>query len=169
PSNPDLLAALGNLCLTGKLWGQGERYLLRSMELRSDVLVHALLGNLYDRLGRPEEAARHWRLASGVAGALPVLAADSQLPAADTRQDPVRLEAELEQELADAPVEVTGAHAVFFEGLPEDDVADTNAKPVPVYPTKEDESVDEYFDSAPIPGVEVEYTSDQPPGGSHKY
>src|SRR5690606_37013122 len=37
PSNPDLLAALGNLCLTGKLWGQGERYLLRSMELRSDV------------------------------------------------------------------------------------------------------------------------------------
>src|SRR5690606_9005353 len=73
-SNSDdsaLLAALGNLCLIGELWGQGERYLLRSKKIRSDVRIHALLGNLYDRLGRQADAIKHWRLAAGVAGVLP--------------------------------------------------------------------------------------------------
>lgn len=167
PENPDLLAALGNLCLTGQLWGQGERYLQRSMRIRSDARVHALLGSLYDRLGRSEDAARHWRLASGVAGALPVLAADSLLPAADTRQDPARLEAEIEDELTDEQAAVAGAHTAFVEGLPEE--MDTAAKPVPVEQRPEDDSVDDYFDSAPIPGVDVEQTSDRPSSGSHKY
>src|SRR3546814_516960 len=52
PDDSSLLAALGNLCLTGELWGQGEHYLLRSMKIRSDMRIHALLGNLYDQIGR---------------------------------------------------------------------------------------------------------------------
>src|SRR3546814_5872872 len=72
PDDSSLLPALGNLCLTGELWGQGEHYLLRSMKIRSDMRIHALLGNLYDRLGRADDASRHWRLASGAAGVLPV-------------------------------------------------------------------------------------------------
>src|SRR5690606_5473166 len=89
-----LLAALGNLCLTGELWGQGEFYLLRSMKIRSDMRIHALLGNLYDRLGRKGDAMKHWRLASGVAGVLPVLATNRSLPAADTRSDPTLIDVE---------------------------------------------------------------------------
>src|SRR5690606_21894367 len=60
PDNAALLAAMGNLCLTGQLWGPGELYLKRSMALRNDMRIHALLGNLYDRLGRREEAMHHW-------------------------------------------------------------------------------------------------------------
>lgn len=168
PENPDLLAALGNLCLTGQLWGQGERYLLRSMQIRTDVRVHALLGNLYDRLGRNDDAARHWRLASGVVGALPVLAQDSLLPAADTRLDPARLEAEVEDELTEAQASIVGAHAAFVEDILPDEM-DAAARPVPVFPEEQENGVDEYFDSAPIPGVDIEHTSDQPSFGSRKY
>ncbi|KAG1301638.1 hypothetical protein G6F63_016794 [Rhizopus arrhizus] len=52
------------LCLNGQLWGQAERYLLRSLSRRSDAQTHALLGSLYDRLDRPADAVRHWRLAT---------------------------------------------------------------------------------------------------------
>src|SRR5690606_18752124 len=94
PDDSALLAALGNLCLTGELWGPGEQYLQRSMRLRSDMRIHALLGNLYDRLGRPADATAHWRLASSVAGVLPVLPASRALPAADTRGDPTLIDVE---------------------------------------------------------------------------
>jgi len=94
PDHPDLLAALGNLCLIGQLWGQGERYLQRSLRLRQDVRVTALLGNLYDRIGRPEDAVRHWRLAASAGLPVLALAQGSVLPAADTRSDPSLLDAE---------------------------------------------------------------------------
>src|SRR5690606_10151902 len=94
PEDSVLLATLGNLCLTGQLWGQGEHYLLRSMKIRSDMRIHALLGNLYDRLGRSADAMTHWRLASGVAGVLPVLPINRALPAADTRGDPTLIDVE---------------------------------------------------------------------------
>ncbi|OYV42536.1 MAG: heme biosynthesis protein HemY, partial [Burkholderiales bacterium 21-58-4] len=167
PNDSALLAMLGNLCLTGQLWGQGERYLLRSMKIRSDVRIHALLGNLYDRLGRSADAMKHWRLASGVAGVLPVLAANRALPAADTRGDPT---------------------LIAFANMPETDLLDTNdsvvpqaasaagyvpdeAEPVAVNRAAVDDGLglksvepdfDEYFDSAPIPGVDLSQTSDRP-------
>ncbi|MCH3719516.1 hypothetical protein LZB68_10585, partial [Campylobacter lari] len=37
PTDPDLLTALGMLCLNGQLWGQAERYLLRSLSRRGDA------------------------------------------------------------------------------------------------------------------------------------
>jgi len=94
PDHPDLLAALGNLCLIGQLWGQGERYLLRSLRLRQDPRVSALLGNLYDRIGRTEDAVRHWRLAASVGLPALSLVENHMLPAADTRSDPSRFDAD---------------------------------------------------------------------------
>ena len=82
------------LCLNGQLWGQAERYLLRSVSRRNDAQTHALLGSLYDRLERPADAVRHWRLATAASMALPVLATDAALPAADTGSDPYRVDAE---------------------------------------------------------------------------
>lgn len=169
PQNSDLLAALGNLCLTGQLWGSGERYLLRSMKLRSDVRIHALLGNLYDRLGREADAMKHWRLASGVAGVLPVLEISRVLPAADTRADPTLID--VESMPASEPIDaqmyapIAASAADYFDDTssPNEPIAPPPAASVPVA-TESD--MDEYFDSAPIPGVDVTQTSDRP--HSHK-
>jgi HemY protein len=94
PHDADLLTALGLLCLNGQLWGSAERYLERSLRVRADPTTHALLGSLYDRLDRPEDAVRQWRLATAAGMALPILASDTFLPAADMRQDPRRLDAD---------------------------------------------------------------------------
>ncbi|HEY9279285.1 MAG TPA: heme biosynthesis HemY N-terminal domain-containing protein [Eoetvoesiella sp.] len=176
PDNSALLAALGNLCLIGQLWGQGEHYLLRSMKIRSDVRIHALLGNLYDRLGRQSDAMKHWRLASGVAGVLPVLPMNQWLPAADTRGDPTLIDVEAMPEahpIGPDPLAPLAASAADFD-------IDTSLEPGPAYvppPVKQnpqkaapdDASLDEYFDSAPIPGVDLSQTSDQPHRGSGRH
>lgn len=166
PDNSALLAALGNLCLTGQLWGQGERYLLRSMKLRSDMRIHALLGNLYDRLGRNTDAMTHWRLASKVAGALPVLPArTAALPAADTRDDPTLIDAD-SLPSPDTPdtQDVAPVAASAADFLSDDaSYAATKPKVVPRPEGAKDpanDSFDEYFDSAPIPGVDLSQTSD---------
>jgi len=93
PDHPDFLALLGNLCLIGQLWGQGERYLQRSLRLRPDPRVIAMLGNLYDRIGRTDDAVRQWRLAANTGLPVLVLADPHVLPAADTRGDPGLLDA----------------------------------------------------------------------------
>lgn len=181
PDDSALLAALGNLCLTGQLWGQGERYLLRSMKIRSDMRIHALLGNLYDRLGRPNDAMTHWRLASGVAGVLPVLPSSRSLPAADTRGDPTLVDVERlpeAQVLRDMQVPLAASAADFVN---DDDFvsagqpvagpagADSVAPATPAVRQPidtQDSYLDEYFDSAPIPGVDLSQTSDRPRHGS---
>jgi HemY protein len=94
PHDSDLLTALGLLCLNGQLWGSAERYLERSLRERANPTTHALLGSLYDRLDRPEDAVRQWRLATAAGIALPILASDAFLPAADTRLDPRGLDAD---------------------------------------------------------------------------
>ncbi len=144
PENPDLLTTLGNLCLVGQIWGQAEHFLLRSVDKRSDARVHALLGSLYDKLGRQQDAAAQWRLATAVGTALPVLAEDSYLPAAEMGEDPGVFHAE--------------GLAYFSEtGFPVDWNEDSAAAAsvttaVPFNPVASHE-LDEYFDSAPIPGM----------------
>lgn len=131
PEDPDLLATLGTLCLAGQIWGQAEHYLQRSVAKRSDARVHALLGSLYDRLNRSQDATRHWRKATAVGAALPVLAADEALPAADTHLDP---------------------RLVYSEGLI--DLSDSvQPQPDSVSPSYRAHDAEEYFDSAPIPYV----------------
>ncbi|OZI30137.1 protoheme IX synthesis protein [Bordetella genomosp. 10] len=172
PADPDLLTALGTLCLVGQLWGQAERYLLRSVGRRADPGTHALLGSLYDRLDRPAEAARHWREATAVAMgvALPVLPANEALPAADMQADPRRLDAEsgFLSEASEAP---GPAAAMVHEPVPEfapaaDYVLDPDARslteqgladptimpPEPLIADAEPPAeLDDYFDSAPLP------------------
>lgn len=131
PDDPDLLATLGTLCLQGQIWGQAEHYLQRSVSRRNDARVHALLGSLYDRLNRSQDATRHWRKATAVGAALPVLAADEALPAAETHLDP---------------------RLVYSEGLldlPEP----AQSKSVSEASTYRAHDAEELFDSAPIPYV----------------
>lgn len=85
PQNPSLLRAAGHLCLLDQLWGQAERYLNKSLALQDDPRTHALLGTLYDRLSKPEEALKHWRHGSSAVILLP---GASALPSADTKNDP---------------------------------------------------------------------------------
>lgn len=85
PENPDLLRAAGHMCLLDQLWGQAERYLNKSLTLQDDPRTHALLGTLYDRLSKPEEALKHWRHGSSAVILLP---GASALPSADTKNDP---------------------------------------------------------------------------------
>lgn len=171
PDNAALLAAMGNLCLTGQLWGPGELYLKRSMALRSDMRIHALLGNLYDRLGRREEAMRHWRLAASVVGVLPVLARSRHLPAADMRDDPTLIDVEVspepgaEAERIEAPIAASAADYVAEESAQPDVPPDAAIPPNEVKSSgSAHEELDKYFDSAPIPGVDVTQTSDGPRG-----
>ncbi|MFA5664972.1 heme biosynthesis HemY N-terminal domain-containing protein [Castellaniella sp.] len=131
PEHPGLLTALGQLCLAAELWGQGEHYLQRSLALRSDAHVHALLGNLQDALGRPESALLHWRQACEAADA-EIPAIRHMLPAADVRDDPGYLSL--------------------------DGVA-APPQPEPQSPAKRAEDL--YFDSAPLPGVDMTQTSDR--------
>ncbi|MDS1141819.1 heme biosynthesis HemY N-terminal domain-containing protein [Pusillimonas sp. SM2304] len=176
PDDSALLAALGNLCLTGQLWGQGEHYLLRSMKLRSDMRIHALLGNLYDRLGRPDDAMKHWRLASGVAGVLPVLPASRALPAADTRGDPTLIDVERLPAQAHVLRDLHAPLAASAADFVSDDTPASASSPArPAAPASAADAsspsggaseLDEYFDSAPIPGVDLSQTSDRPQRGS---
>ena len=143
PNNPDLLTTLGNLCLAGQIWGQAEHYLSRSVAQRGDARVHALLGSLYDKLGRQDEAAAQWRLATAVGTVIPVLAQDTYLPPAEMESDPGVFHAE--------------GLAYFSEtGFPVDwnkDISSPLAAPgVAEFKPAASHELDEYFDSAPIPG-----------------
>lgn len=149
-NNPELLTALGYLCLKGQLWGQAERYLTRSLSVRNEaagqaaenkdmisrdeVLTHALLGTLYDRLGRAQDAIRHWRIASTATSVLPVLNDDNILPAADTTEDP------------DGPPD-----RKKLDNLDEH-ILSTKIAPG----SNQDYQEDEYFDTAPIPGYDAD-------------
>ena len=64
---PTLLLALGRLCSDEKLWGKAEDYLKLAARQQPTVAVHAALGELYETLGRDEEAGRAFREAVRVA------------------------------------------------------------------------------------------------------
>lgn len=169
PNDADLLAALGQLCLTGQLWGQGEHYLKRSMKIRNDMRIHALLGNLYDGLGRSHDAMRHWQLASAVVvGALPSVRTSRSLPAAETQADPEIVDTAFAPDAVMAdPSEVQPMAASAADFYSDDPTSPTPAVDVtpsssttPVASTSTDD--DEYFDSALPPGVDTSIISDRP-------
>lgn len=172
PDNADLLAALGQLCLIDQLWGPSERYLQRSLALRDEGRIHALLGSLYDRLGRSDNAMKHWRLSSGVAGLLPAIQSSKVLPAADTRSDPtLALPDDSEVSSTASPVPLAmplaASAADYVDELAYSAVPSPKTAPEVAVNTSANE-FDEYFDSAPIPGVDVTRTSDRPQGGEHR-
>lgn len=165
PHDPVLLAALGQLCLTGQLWGQGEHYLKRSMKIRNDMRTHALLGNLYDALGRTDEAMKHWRLSASVVGSLSTLITSQSLPAADTSDDPAPLHggyvAQVEthfDEQTSSPVAASAADYHHDEVSAPSVVRTTSTNDANHHSTEDED----YFDTAPIPGVDTSIISDQP-------
>lgn len=163
PDHPGLLAALGQICLAAQLWGQGAHYLERSLALRADIHVYALLGNLHDALGHPDQALLYWRRACEAADAeLPAI--HRPLPAADTRGDPQFV---VDQKIS--PLVVAGAIPEAASGAYLQD-ADEDAAPVVATPQSTARAAvasvtpeDEYYDTAPIPGVDMSLTSDGSP------
>jgi HemY protein len=151
PETPDLLTTLGNLCLSGQLWGQAELYLTRSLARRSDARVHALLASLFDKLDRPQEAAAQWRLATAVGTTLPVLLADSHLPAAELESDPGVFHAEGLAYLTDSGFPVDWAQDASAAKSGTDASDDRATKFVASgYTPRPPDEFEEYFDSAPI-------------------
>jgi HemY protein len=61
---PALLVALGRLCAAEALWGKAEEFLLRAVRKSHDPVAETLLGDLCERHGRAEEAARWYREAA---------------------------------------------------------------------------------------------------------
>jgi HemY protein len=70
PGDPELLLTLGRLCAKRELWGKAQSYLEASLSLQPTQAVHVALAGLLDRIGRTEDANRHFR-ASADAGVAP--------------------------------------------------------------------------------------------------
>jgi HemY protein len=66
---PPLLLALGRLCAAEKLWGKAEDYLKLALKSQPSVAGHAALGELYEGLGRADDAAAQFRAAARLATA----------------------------------------------------------------------------------------------------
>lgn len=68
PDDPDLLFALGRLCLQQQLWGKAQSFLesaLKSPEIADNeplkIRTHRALARLHEQLGDSEKAAGHYR------------------------------------------------------------------------------------------------------------
>jgi len=61
PGDADLLLTLGQLCAQRQLWGKAQSYLEASLASRPSQAVHVALARLFERIGRAEEANRHYR------------------------------------------------------------------------------------------------------------
>jgi HemY protein len=68
PGEAELLLTLGRLCVQRELWGKAQSYLEASLSTHSTPATHAALANLFDRIGRTEDANRHLRASAGVRG-----------------------------------------------------------------------------------------------------
>jgi HemY protein len=64
---PGLLLALGRVCASEKLWGKAEEYLRLAVKGRPTVAAHAALGELFEELGRKDEAGWQFREAARLA------------------------------------------------------------------------------------------------------
>src|SRR3546814_17786757 len=121
-----------------------------------------------------DDASRHWRLAAGVAGVLPVLPVSRALPAADTRGDPTLIDVgrmPQAQVLRDMPAPMAASAADFDGADFTDAVAAFVTAPEPVasdvlpHVTAGQgglDGLDEYFDSPPIPRFDFSQTSNRP-------
>ncbi|AIL32755.1 heme biosynthesis HemY N-terminal domain-containing protein [Basilea psittacipulmonis] len=90
PDHTDLLKAAARLCMASGLWGQAEHYIQDSLKvLPKDAESYFILGSMYDKLGKADEALTQWRIASELSTASPdVLMEQYVLQAADKTRDP---------------------------------------------------------------------------------
>jgi len=61
PRDAALLLTLGHLCLRLELWGKAQSYLEASLNIQVTQAAHWALAELFDHVGRAEEANRHYR------------------------------------------------------------------------------------------------------------
>jgi HemY protein len=61
PRDRALLLTLGRLCLAQKLWGKAQSYLEASLSEEPSRSAHVALAQLFDCIGKPEDANRHYR------------------------------------------------------------------------------------------------------------
>ncbi len=170
PDNPDLLALLGQLCFKGQLWGQSEHYLKRSMAIRDDMRIHALLGSLYNAIGRTQEAIQHWKSSAEVAGSMPAIYPRMVLPAADTEADPRYGAAAFAAVAPSNPIDAASqpiqpeapiAASAAYEGEVDTESQPSAQSTQPEESTRfadyqaaqDDNDPHQYFDTAPIPGI----------------
>lgn len=66
--DPALLLALGKLCMHQDLWGKAQSYIEASLALEPTHDGHMTLAKLMERLGKPQEAVRHFRRSAELAG-----------------------------------------------------------------------------------------------------
>ncbi len=61
PREAELLLTLGRLCMQRELWGKAQSYLEASLATQPTQGAHLALADLFERLGRTDEASRHFR------------------------------------------------------------------------------------------------------------
>ncbi|HTF16203.1 MAG TPA: heme biosynthesis HemY N-terminal domain-containing protein [Burkholderiales bacterium] len=61
PGEAELLLTLGRLCVQRELWGKAQSYLEASLATQPTKGAHVALARLFERIGRTEEANRHFR------------------------------------------------------------------------------------------------------------
>jgi HemY protein len=66
--DPALLLALGKLCMVQSLWGKAQSYIEASLALEPTHEGHMALASLMERIGKPQEAVRHFRRSAELAG-----------------------------------------------------------------------------------------------------
>ena len=59
--DPGLSLALGRLCMAESLWGKAEEFLKLSLAGAEAGAAQLALAELFERLDRPQDAARHYR------------------------------------------------------------------------------------------------------------
>ena len=64
PEDPNLLYALGQLCMAAQLWGKAERYFSASLAIQETLQTHLALARLFEQTDREEEAQIHFRAAA---------------------------------------------------------------------------------------------------------
>ena len=66
PRDWPLLLTLGRLCVQRGLWGKAQSYLEASLAMQPTRAAHVVLAQLFDRIGRVQDANRHYRAAADV-------------------------------------------------------------------------------------------------------
>ncbi len=66
--DPALLLALGKLCMRQGLWGKAQSYIEASLALEPTHEGHMTLAALLEKLGKPQEADRHFRRSAELGG-----------------------------------------------------------------------------------------------------
>lgn len=66
--DPSLLLALGKLCMHQGLWGKAQSYIEASLALEPTHDGHMTLASLMEKIGKPQEAEKHFRRSAQLAG-----------------------------------------------------------------------------------------------------